>query len=146
MLIGIRYFLLKKANNWKKSLSESLKKRWFSWMFMLCSIVSRTDPDILEQWSDTRSRFVSRSDHTNPAATEQSPFWSRTLVHFGNCDTQGYHVEVSPLLSRKAEAFSDDIVFSNLSITQLSEFYVLSVSDEQRAVERVIIIPTTGLP
>ena len=51
-----------------------------------------------------------------------------------------------PLLSRKIEAFSNDIVFSNLSITQLSEFYVLSVSDGQKSVDRVIIIPTTGLP
>ncbi len=93
---------------------------------------------------DAVIKSISRS---RPSATvRQDDEAFSALVHFGNCDTQDYHVEVRPLLSRKVEAFSNDIVFSNLSITQLSEFYVLSVSDGQRSVERVIIIPTTGLP
>lgn len=93
---------------------------------------------------DAVIKSISRSRPTATVRQDDEAF--SALVHFGSCDTQGYHVEVRPLLSRKIEAFSNDIVFSNLSITQLSEFYVLSVSDGQKSVDRVIIIPTTGLP
>ena len=57
-----------------------------------------------------------------------------------------YKVSISPLLSNKTEVISEDILFKLLTLTQLSEFYKISVSDGERVVERVIIIPTTGLP
>ena len=37
-------------------------------------------------------------------------------------------------------------MFSALTLLQLSEFYILSVSDGERTVERVIMIPTDGMP
>jgi hypothetical protein len=51
-----------------------------------------------------------------------------------------------PLLSRRSEDFGENVLFSRLTMTQLSEFYVLSVSDGEQMVERVLIIPTDGLP
>ena len=57
-----------------------------------------------------------------------------------------YKVGISPLLSNKTEAISESILFKFLSLTQLSEFYKISVSDGIRTVERIIIIPTDGLP
>lgn len=57
-----------------------------------------------------------------------------------------YKVGISPLLSNKTETISESILFKLLSLTQLSEFYKISVSDGIRTVERIIIIPTEGLP
>ena len=57
-----------------------------------------------------------------------------------------YKVSISPLLSNKTEAISENILFKSLALTQLSEFYKISVSDGKRTVERIIIIPTGGLP
>ena len=53
---------------------------------------------------------------------------------------------VRPLLSKKTEDFNHDIVFGGLTVTQLSEFYVVSVSEGEHNVERVLIIPTEGMP
>lgn len=57
-----------------------------------------------------------------------------------------YEIVLSPLLSNKKAKLERDILFSSLSLTQLSEFFKISVSDEERTVERVIIIPTANLP
>ena len=67
-------------------------------------------------------------------------------VCFGKCDIKGFSVKIRPLLSRKTEEFSEHISFENLEMTQLSEFYVITVSDDEDSISRVIIIPTTGLP
>ena len=66
-------------------------------------------------------------------------------VHFGDIDTKNYKIEVRPLLSNKAENFDKKILFEGLQITQLSEFFAIRVSYDQQSVERVIIIPTSGL-
>ena len=67
-------------------------------------------------------------------------------VYFGGYDTKGLTVEVRPLLSNKKASFNEHIRFENLEMTQLSEFYVLKVSDGEDSTERVIVIPTKGLP
>ena len=46
----------------------------------------------------------------------------------------------------RTEDFGQSIVFGGLTVTQLSEFYVISVSDGEHTVERVLIIPTEGMP
>ncbi len=67
-------------------------------------------------------------------------------VHFGPVDLKGYNVTVCPLLSRKAQPFGTDLLFSGLDTLQLSQFYILSVSDEDSGIDRVVVIPTEGLP
>lgn len=67
-------------------------------------------------------------------------------VCFGACDTKGFSVQVRPLLSRKTAEFAQSISFENLEMTQLSEFYVITVIDGEDSIDRVIVIPTTGLP
>lgn len=57
-----------------------------------------------------------------------------------------YQILISPLLSNKTAAMAENIVFSSLELTWLSEFYKISVSDGTRTVSRVIIIPTEGMP
>lgn len=67
-------------------------------------------------------------------------------VHFDAFDTRIFTVSIRPLLSSKCELLNEEIEFENLTMDQLSEFYVVSVSDGDKTVERVLIIPTDGLP
>jgi hypothetical protein len=55
-------------------------------------------------------------------------------------------VKIRPLSSNKQSALIPEIEFRSLAILQLSEFYVLSVEIEDSLLERVIMIPTAGLP
>lgn len=90
---------------------------------------------------------VKSINRSNPEANVLERDGSYTVdVCFGKCDTKGFDVEVRPLLSRKTSKLSEYILFENLEMTQLSEFYVITVSDEEDSTNRVIIIPTTGLP
>ena len=61
-------------------------------------------------------------------------------------DVKGHAVLIRPLLSNKTRPIEREIFFEVLTIDQLSEFYVLSVSNEEKPIERVIIIQTEGLP
>lgn len=57
-----------------------------------------------------------------------------------------YGITVSPLLSNKTAPLSENILFSSMELTQLSEFYKISVSDGKQTVSRVIMIPTENMP
>ena len=87
-------------------------------------------------------------NRSNPKAsvTQESEKTYSVSIHFGKVDLKGCQVTVRPLLSKKTEAFENDIRFDGLALTQLSEFYSLSVSNDEFSTERVLIIPTTGLP
>lgn len=67
-------------------------------------------------------------------------------VRFGPVDLKGYSVTVRPLLAGKPQPFDTDLLFPGLGNLDLSRFYVVSVSDEESSIDRVIIIPTEGLP
>ena len=94
---------------------------------------------------DAVVKEINRSNPTAVVHQEDEEYYSAS-VHFENCDTKGYQISIRPLLSRRTEDFSRDILFTQLTITQLSEFYVISVSDGEQAIERILIIPTDGLP
>lgn len=87
-------------------------------------------------------------NRSNPKAsvTQESEETYSVSIHFGKVDLKGCQVTVRPLLIKKTEAFDSDIQFDGLALTQLSEFYSLSVSNDEFSTERVLIIPTTGLP
>lgn len=57
-----------------------------------------------------------------------------------------YKITVSPLLSNKSAPMAENIIFSAMELTQLSEFYKISVSDGNQTVSRVIMIPTENMP
>ena len=57
-----------------------------------------------------------------------------------------YDITVSPLLSNKTAHLSENILFSSMELTQLSEFYKISVSNGKQNVSRVIMIPTENMP
>ena len=66
-------------------------------------------------------------------------------VHFGAFESP-YQIWVSPLLSNKTAELSEDIAFGGLTLTQLSEFYKITVSNGENSISRVLMIPTTGMP
>ncbi len=88
---------------------------------------------------------ISRSNPSAIVVREDEDYYS-VNVHFDDCDTKDYQVNIRPLLSKRAEEFSNDVLFTRLAITELSEFYVIAVSSGEQTVERVLIIPTEGLP
>lgn len=57
-----------------------------------------------------------------------------------------YKITVSPLLSNKSVPMAENIIFSAMELTQLSEFYKISVFDGTQTVSRVIMIPTENMP
>ena len=57
-----------------------------------------------------------------------------------------YNITVSPLLSNKTASLSENITFASMELTQLSEFYKISVSDGKQTVSRVIVIHTENMP
>lgn len=67
-------------------------------------------------------------------------------INFAKYESSEYTVTVSPLLSNKTELINENVLFKSLSLTQLSEFYKISVSDGTNSIQRVIIIPTEGMP
>ena len=90
---------------------------------------------------------VKSINRSNPEAAvhEKDGLYSADVC-FGNYDKKGFQVEVRPLLSRKTAELTQHISFDNLEMTQLSEFYVITVSDDEDSINRVIVIPTTGIP
>ena len=66
-------------------------------------------------------------------------------VHFGAFKSP-YQIWVSPLLSNKTAELREDVVFGGLTLTQLSEFYKITVSNGENSISRVLMIPTTGMP
>ena len=55
-------------------------------------------------------------------------------------------VTLRPLRSKKESELMPSMTFPSLEILQLSEFYVVSATMEDCTLERVIMIPTSGIP
>lgn len=66
-------------------------------------------------------------------------------VSFENFN-ENNEVYISPLLSNKEKKISDHVVFDNLKMLQLSEFYVVRAVSGDDSVKRVIKIKTENMP
>ena len=55
-------------------------------------------------------------------------------------------IMIRPLLSKKSSKLLPRTVFKSLEVLQVSEFYVVSVTIDDYTLERVIMIPTAGIP
>ena len=102
------------------------------------------EEDDQENALDAVIKGINRSKPT-AVATVQDELWTLSL-RFDVCETNGFDVRLRPLLSNKEADLGSDIAFTGLSILQLSEFYVISVSDGSKSIDRVLIIPTEGFP
>ena len=61
-------------------------------------------------------------------------------------DCGKYDIEIKPLLAEKTKKFSRELTFENLDKTELSEFFVITVSKNDDEIKRVIKIPIDNLP
>lgn len=55
-------------------------------------------------------------------------------------------ITIAPLRSKKQANFASEVVIKALDMLQLSEFYTVRVEGTTESIERVIMIPTVGLP
>jgi len=94
---------------------------------------------------ETVIRKISRSD-PHAVISEEDNGTCTAEVIFGMTDTNGYQISVQPLLSAQSAPLANHICFSGLTLLQISEFYVITVSDGETAVSRVLMISTDGLP
>ena len=104
--------------------------------------------DDTEDESNEMKNLIKEFDRSNPIAhTVQEDDETYSLhVCFDKCATNGYEVTICPLLSKRAKELNPEIIFDGLTISQLSEFYVIAVSNGNQTVRRVLMIPTDGLP
>lgn len=62
-------------------------------------------------------------------------------------DTFDCIIRIRPLrVKNRYEDLSEQVVFDNLAALELSEFYAISVTKDDCTLERVIMIPTEGIP
>lgn len=57
-----------------------------------------------------------------------------------------YSITISPLLSNKTALLCENITFTEMALTQLSEFYKVSVCDGEKTISRIITIQTDNMP
>ena len=94
-------------------------------------------------------RIVKMICRLNPSAVirPNGELYDVTLSFSGRKDSfEGVQVFVRPLLANKKQPFTREILFTSLNIMDLSEFYVVEVSDGERTISRVIKVPTAGMP
>lgn len=92
---------------------------------------------------DTYIKELNRLEpYANVIANENSYDIAVTFPNFKS----DYKVKISPLLSNKVSDVEENILFTSLELTQLSEFYKITVSDGENTISRIIIIPTEGIP
>ncbi len=66
-------------------------------------------------------------------------------VHF-KPKTWKFEMTLSPLRSNQAVPVSENVLFKDLEVLQVSEFYVITVKGTENTLKRVIMIPTANLP
>jgi hypothetical protein len=102
------------------------------------------EEDDQENALDAIIKSINRSK-PSAVAIVQDEIWALNL-HFDGCETNGFDVRLRPLLSNKTSALGSEVAFTGLTVLQLSEFYVVSVSNGNKSIDRVLIIPTEGFP
>jgi len=61
-------------------------------------------------------------------------------------DIDGYDIYIHPFRSKREEKLDSSMKFANLDLLQLSEFYAMRIVKEDISLERLICIPTAGIP
>lgn len=62
------------------------------------------------------------------------------------CKEQSYPVTICPLFVHKPQILSNNIIFTGLALKELSQFYKITVFCKKKTIERIIVIPTSGIP
>jgi len=153
MFGNIEFMLMLKSKNRYLNLtklSESLfggSEDAVSNAFQEVSINSTIAIDEEQEMQSALESYIKEISRMKPTATvSQNGENYDVMVHFDRFESGKYEVSISPLLSNKTEQIDENIQFTSLQLTQLSEFYKFAITDGERTVQRVMVIPTEGLP
>jgi len=112
--------------------------------FEIVEITEKQEPEITER--DNLEKIIKSISRLKSYATVKDGEGVYTLeVKFEKIPDYE-NVFISPLLSNREAQISERIVFENLNIMQLSQFYVLSVHGKEDNIRRLIKIETSNLP
>ena len=92
--------------------------------------------------------FIKELVRCQPAASVTADGERYALrLTFGALPASPYAVTVRPLLAKGLAApLAEKMTFPGLELTQLSEFFVVSVSEVGASIHRVLLIPAEGMP
>ena len=100
--------------------------------------------------NDMLERVLKRLCRINPTATvtEHDERYDVRVEFAGlkESDKEACKVTVTPMQIGNGVAIDNVIVFRNLESTQISQFYKIRVSTKECSIERLILIPTEGIP
>lgn len=144
--------MLKSKNKYLNlsKLSEALfdgKEEATSNPFHEVSLSSLATIDEEQETQSNLENFIKEVTRMKPCAivSENGDYYDIS-VQFTRYKECGVEVNIAPLLSNKSEKLAENVQFSSLQLTQLSEFFKIVVSDGERTVQRVVVIHTEGLP
>ena len=81
----------------------------------------------------------------NAIVEEQSDGLFTVRVDFAEYKSP-YNITITPFLYNAPREFAKTTIFTDCQLINLSEFYSIAVASEKKKVERIIIIPTEGIP
>ncbi|MGN0115743.1 MAG: hypothetical protein ACI396_10485, partial [Acutalibacteraceae bacterium] len=107
------------------------------------TIIPDDEHDKTNLLNDYIKEIIRLNPYANACANDDKYDLSITFPEFEKSE---YDAHISPLLANKTEKLKGEVSFTDLTAAQLSTFYKISVSDGERTVQRILIIPTNGLP
>ncbi len=93
---------------------------------------------------ETAVKEISRL-HRKAIVTDQEDGLYTISVQFEKYNGP-YKATITPFLYNKSRDLADTIVFTDCHLVNLSEFYTVKVSVSGKSLERIITIPTEGIP
>ncbi len=69
-----------------------------------------------------------------------------TVPNCGKLDFLGAEVLICPLFAARQKEISETVEFEGLPLGELTSFYRITVKKDEESLERVIIVPTEGIP
>lgn len=111
-------------------------------------LVSLDDIDETEDSSlqDSMEQKIKKICRIKMAATVTGNDGRYDIHIKADIDSKMEGVIIRPLRSKKESELLPEMEFDSLDMLQLSEFYVVSVTFDNSTLERVIMIPTSGIP
>ena len=95
----------------------------------------------LEKWM---RKLLCSSFKANVTANEQGLYDVQLKAHIKE---GSFHFSIAPLqMPTLEEHLENDVVFKNIPLSKLSEFYIIKGMDNEDHIEEVIKIPTKGIP
>ena len=111
-------------------------------------LISPEDVDEVEDTTvqDSVEQLIKKVCRIKMAATVEQSDGKYDIRMIAGMESPMDNVRIRPLRSNKESELSPVMSFESLEMLQLSEFYVVSAAIEECTLERIIMIPTAGIP